>query len=185
MEKIPTLFERDDKFKVVAKVHPDCQWVRKGEGFATEKLDGTNVRLTTRKGLIVRVEKRRNPSKEQKKQGIKDGWYMDADPEDPSNKWIYEAVLGTTAVNWPDDEHSCEAIGPKIQGNPLGLEMHVCVPFNLYPPVIMKVPRSYVGLREYLATADSMYSPGHLMEGIVFHHSDGRRAKIKRKDFPK
>jgi hypothetical protein len=29
----------------------------------------------------------------------------------------------------------------------------------------------------------SLYSPGHLAEGIVFHHSDGRRAKIKRKDF--
>lgn len=25
--------------------------------------------------------------------------------------------------------------------------------------------------------------PGHLAEGIVFHHPDGRRAKIKRKDF--
>jgi hypothetical protein len=27
------------------------------------------------------------------------------------------------------------------------------------------------------------FSPGHLAEGIVFHHPDGRRAKIKRKDF--
>jgi len=25
--------------------------------------------------------------------------------------------------------------------------------------------------------------PGHRAEGIVFHHPDGRRAKIKRKDF--
>jgi hypothetical protein len=30
---------------------------------------------------------------------------------------------------------------------------------------------------------DSRFAPGHLAEGIVFHHPDGRRAKIKRKDF--
>lgn len=35
----------------------------------------------------------------------------------------------------------------------------------------------------FLKTLDSLYSPGHLAEGIVFHHPDGRRAKIKRKDF--
>jgi hypothetical protein len=45
------------------------------------------------------------------------------------------------------------------------------------------VPRTYDGLREFLATLDSRFAPGHLAEGIVFHHRDGRRAKIKRKDF--
>jgi hypothetical protein len=28
-------------------------------------------------------------------------------------------------------------------------------------------------------------APAGLAEGIVFHHPDGRRAKIKRKDFPR
>jgi hypothetical protein len=46
------------------------------------------------------------------------------------------------------------------------------------------VPRGYDGLREYLAKLDSKFAPGHLAEGIVFHHPDSRRAKIKRKDFP-
>ena len=36
------------------------------EAIATEKLDGMNIRLTIRSGGVVRVEKRRNPSKVQK-----------------------------------------------------------------------------------------------------------------------
>ncbi|MCL2724468.1 MAG: hypothetical protein FWD69_08535 [Polyangiaceae bacterium] len=45
------------------------------------------------------------------------------------------------------------------------------------------VPRTYDGLKTFLADLDNKFSPGHLAEGIVFHHPDGRRAKIKRKDF--
>jgi hypothetical protein len=50
-------------------------------------------------------------------------------------------------------------------------------------PVYKNVPRTYEDLRQFLENLDSLFSPGHLAEGIVFHHSDGRRAKIKRKDF--
>ncbi|MEV6605201.1 hypothetical protein [Kutzneria sp. NPDC051319] len=180
MEKIPTIFERDGRFHVVDRPRADCAWVFDGEGVATEKLDGTNVRLTVRCGAIVRVEKRRNPNREQKARGIVDGWYVDAGPED---KWIMAAADGTDVSAWPDGEHSCEAIGPRVQGNPLGLDKHVCLPFNLSAPVYADVPRDFAGLRAFLATVDSVYSPGNLAEGLVFHHSDGRRAKIKRKDF--
>jgi len=36
--------------------------------------------LTVRSGQLVRVEKRRNPSKAQKAKGIIDGWYVDTPP---------------------------------------------------------------------------------------------------------
>lgn len=183
MKKIPTIFERGDRFKVVDRPREGCDWVFSGEGIATEKLDGTNLRLTVRSGTVVRVEKRRNPSKLQKKKGIIDGWYVDASEYAPEDKWIYEAVRGTDVSEWPDGEHSCEAVGPKIQGNPLGLERHLCVPFNLEIPTYEAVPRNFADLRSYLAELESKFSPGHLAEGIVFHHADGRRAKIKRRDF--
>jgi hypothetical protein len=183
MEKIPTIFDRGDAFKVVDQPRKGCEWVFAGEGLATEKIDGTNVRLTVRAGRVVRVEKRRNPSKLQKQQGIIDGWYVDADEHGKEDKWIYEAVRGTDVQGWPDGEHSVEALGPSIQGNPLGLPNHLCVPFNLEIPVYDDVPRSYDGLKRFLETLDSRFAPGHLAEGIVFHHPDGRRAKIKRKDF--
>ena len=182
MEKIPTLFERDDRFHVVDKPRAECAWVFNGEGSGTEKLDGTNVRLTTRSGHLVRVEKRRNPTKVQKQLGIVDGWYVDAD-DSAEDKWIVDAARGTDVTGWADGEHSCEALGPRIQGNPLGLEERRCIPFNLEIPEYVDVPRTFDGLHEFLATLDSRFAPGHLAEGIVFHHPDGRRAKIKRKDF--
>lgn len=183
MEKIPTLFERGPDFRVLDRPRAECLWVLEGEGTPTEKLDGMNVRLTVRQGQVVRVEKRRNPSKVQKQQGIVDGWYVDADEYGREDRWIYEAVRGTDVAGWPDGEHPCEALGPSIQGNPLGLTANVCVPFDMSAPVLTTVPRTYEGLRDFLLGADSLYSPGHHAEGIVFHHPDGRRAKIKAKDF--
>jgi hypothetical protein len=184
MEKIPTMFERDDHFRVIDRPRAECAWVFGGEGTPTEKLDGTNVRLTVRSGQVVRVEKRRNPSKVQKQQGIVDGWYVDTDEYSAEDKWILLAARNTDVSGWPDGEHACEALGPRVQGNPLDLADHLCVPFNLDVPVYGDVPRSYDGLRDLLATLESRYAPGHPAEGIVFHHPDGRRAKIKRKDFP-
>ncbi|WP_112735230.1 RNA ligase family protein [Micromonospora noduli] len=184
MEKIPTLFERDEHFRVVDRPRPDCAWVFDGEGAPTEKLDGSNVRLTVRSGHLVRVEKRRNPSKVQKQEGIVDGWYVDTDDHAAEDKWILAAARNTDVSDWPDGEHACEALGPRVQGNPLGLEKHTCVPFNLRVPALPDAPRSYSELRGYLAALESRFAPGHLAEGIVFHHPDGRRAKIKRKDFP-
>jgi len=183
VEKIPTIFERGDGFKVVNQPRSGCEWVFAGEGRATEKLDGTNVRLTIRCGNVVRVEKRRNPTKLQKQRGIVDGWYVEADEFSKDDKWIFESVKGTNVTGWPDGEHSAEAIGPNIQGNVLGLVKNVCVPFNLEIPVYESVPRAFDALKALLETMESRFSPGHLAEGIVFHHPDGRRAKIKRKDF--
>lgn len=183
MEKIPTIFERDDRFHVVDKPRAECEWVFAGAGRATEKLDGTNARLTVRSGTIVRVEKRRNPSKAQKAAGIVDGWYVDTDEQGSEDKWLREAAANTVVTSWPDGEHSVEALGPRIQGNPLGLAEHICVPFNLAVPDYQDAPRTYAELNEWLGTLESRYAPGHLAEGVVFHHPDGRRAKIKRKDF--
>ena len=183
MEKIPTIFDRGDGFKVTNQHRKGCEWVFAGEGRATEKVDGTNVRITVRAGRVVRVEKRRNPSKIQKQQGIVDGWYVDADEFSKEDKWIFAAVKGTDVASWPDGEHSAEALGPNIQGNVLGLEKNLCVPFNLEIPVYEVAPRTFDGLKQYLTQLESLFSPGHLAEGIVFHHPDGRRAKIKRKDF--
>ena len=183
MEKIPTIFDRGERFAVQDKPREGCEWVFAGEGIATEKLDGTNVRLTVRSGTPVRLEKRRNPSKAQKTAGIVDGWYVDADSVGAEDRWIREAAESTDVSSWPDGEHSVEALGPRIQGNPLGLEQHVCVPFNLEIPHYQDAPRTFAELRAWLVGLDSRYAPGHLAEGIVFHHADGRRAKIKRKDF--
>jgi hypothetical protein len=66
-----------------------------------------------------------------------------------------------------------ELVGPHFQANPYGLEKdelwaHGC-PFD------DPVPRSFAEIREFLQA--------HAVEGIVWHHPDGRMVKIKAKDF--
>ena len=79
-------------------------------------------------------------------------WYTAAYSED---RWIQEATRNTDVSGWPDGEHPCEALGPRIQGNPLALTQHLCVPFNLEVPVYVDVPRDYAALRTYLAALES------------------------------
>ncbi|MDD5060901.1 MAG: hypothetical protein PHN44_01275 [Candidatus Marinimicrobia bacterium] len=182
MNKIETILDRDEHFKVTPHVRSGCEWVFTGDGIATEKLDGTNVRLTISSGKIVKVEKRCNPTREEKMSGGEPG-YIDAHETDPSDKHIFRAVAGTDVSKIPDGSYSCEAVGPKIQGNPLGLISPTCYFFTLNPTIILNAPRTYDGLKKLFENFDSLYSPGHKAEGIVFHHPDGRMAKIKVKDF--
>lgn len=198
MNKIPTIYIRNKYFKVTPKHHPDCDWVFRGEGLAMEKLDGVNVRLTIRNEKVMRVEKRRNPTKAQKKIDIIDPWYVEANYNDRTDKHIFTAVGRTNFESWPDGEHCCEAIGPKLQGNPLGLEHSRCVPFNLpeiydpeaysylIPQVLSANPFDQMVYR--MDKLNSLFAhdnccPPTRAEGIVFHHPDGRQAKIKRSDF--
>ncbi len=182
MQKIETIFDRGDNFKVTPKIRVGTEWVFTGEGIATEKIDGTNIRITIASGKITKVEKRHNPTQEEKVLGQEPG-YIDAHESDPSDKHIFRAVSGTDVSNLANGEYPCEAFGPKIQGNPLGLQSPICYLFTVTPMLVPNVPRNFEGLREFFKTFDSRYSPGHKAEGIVFHHPDGRMAKIKAKDF--
>jgi hypothetical protein len=191
MKKIPTLFERD----VYNPRFVTDRWGRPFEGipldwYATEMLDGANVRLTVRSHQLVRVEKRRNPSKQQKADGITEPWYLDASEDDPSDEYLLLAAQGTRFDHVPDGSWEAEALGPKIQGNPLNLESYRCVIFSLgLAPRFAEVPTSFDGLYHFLRTCESLYSPNYLIEGLVFYntnHLGGRDtpvAKIRRRDF--
>ena len=180
MQKIPTLFVRDvtrPQF-VTREVTPGCEWVLAGEGIATRKWDGTNVRATVLGGKLVLMEKRRNPSREEKAAGAEPG-YVQVEPADPGDRWIVAAFDGNDFSTWPDGAWSCEAVGPKIQGGADGLPASL-VAFSLPSFVVAMgypngVPRDFDGLASFLGRAG--------YEGIVWHHADGRMAKIKARDF--
>lgn len=182
MQKIETIFDRDERFKVTPKVRAGCEWVFMGEGTPTEKIDGTNVRLTVKNGNVDCVEKRQNPSKQEKAQGIELGYIL-ANVNDPQDKHIFRAVKGTNVSGWPDGRYVAEAIGPKIQGNSLELKSPICYPFEYEPIILPDMPRTFEDIKQYVLSLDSLYSPGHPAEGIVFHRLDGVMAKIKRRDF--
>jgi hypothetical protein len=69
-------------------------------------------------------------------------------------------------------EGTYELVGPKVQGNPYHLEVHKLI---RHGADLIDAPRDFDGLRVWLSE--------HTIEGIVWHHPDGRMAKIKRRDF--
>lgn len=179
VKKIPTIFVRDmtkQPALVTPEWHPDCLWVRDGEGAATLKHDGTCC-LVRHATLYRRRELRPGdvaPANFEST-GTDDvtgktvGWVPVGDSSE--DKWHREA-WGDTGTTLPDGTY--ELMGPKVQGNKGGFQKHVLVAhgaqlFEHTPP------RDFDGLRVWLDQ--------HTVEGIVWHHEDGRMAKIKRRDF--
>lgn len=187
IHKIKTIFERDwEGNRKVVETYVDGAFMAiTGNCVATEKLDGTNVRLTVRNHMVVRVEKRRNPDKVQKAKGIEEPWYTEADPYAPGDKHILNAVENTDLSEVPDGEWSGEAIGPDIQGNPLNLDSNRVYLFSVSKLVEPwnDVPVTYEELKEWLPKQKSKYGNDCGIEGIVWHCADGRMFKIKKKDF--
>lgn len=177
MKKIPTIFERDwegDRSRVLDQWHPACAWVYCGEGRATRKMDGTCCMI--RGGVLY------------KRREVQGGGavppnfeVVDRDPETlkvvgwvpvddrPEDRWHREAL--TEQTSWDDGTY--ELVGPKVQGNPEGWPGHQLIRHGNIAED--DVPRTFEGLREWLA--------GQNIEGIVWHHPDGRMAKIKLRDF--
>lgn len=180
MKKIPTLFERDwngDRSRVLDQVHAGCEWVLSGEGVATRKIDGTSC-LVRANQLFKRRELRKGEpppadfevADHDEETGKTVGWVPVGDgPEDQ-----YHRAAWTGCDTWPDGTY--ELIGPKVQGNPEHQRFHLLIKHGggLAGP-LEGVPRTFAGLREWMASHD--------IEGIVWHHPDGRMAKLKLRDF--
>lgn len=184
MNKIKTIFDRDwqgDRGVIDDLIVP---YDKLRNAKATEKVDGTNIRITMRNKNIVRIEKRKNPTKFQKHLGISDPWYTDIDYNDPCDKYIINAAKD---LAWhrdiPDGEWSGEALGPKIQGNPLKLKKYCVLLFSIDAPVFTDVPLEFNTLKEWLPRQKSQFGDNCGIEGIVWHCEDGEMYKIKTKDF--
>lgn len=183
MKKIISLFQRnyDGDRLVRDEIVPGAEWVVEGKGIATRKWDGTCCMVRGGK-LYKRYEIKPNgvaplnfePANElDKNTGKQQGWVPVG--EGPEDKWHREAW-----ERQPREDGTYELVGPKIQGNPEGFDFHILLKHGaliLPDPVMhpLPVPRDFNGLREYLHLTD--------IEGIVWHHPDGRMVKIKKKDF--
>lgn len=180
MRKIPTLFKRDpENMKyVLPEVHPGCQWVLDGEGVPTRKYDGTCVFFDGVEWWARREVKagkapppRFEPVEADDNTGKTVGW----EPIGQSSfaKFHAEAVAADDrTTGYPG---TYELVGPKINGNPEGADYHQLIEHAMAQPLTGS-PRDFEGLREWLLNHD--------FEGIVWHHPDGRMAKLKVRDFP-
>ncbi|HEX6819131.1 MAG TPA: DUF5565 family protein [Ktedonobacterales bacterium] len=178
MKKIPSLFKRDYEGTrlVYDELVPGTEWVIEGEGEATRKIDGTSCMVREGKRYDARAGKTPPPGFEpaQEADAITDHWpgWLPVG-EGPEDRWHREALAN--AGELPDGTY--ELVGPKVQGNAEHLDHHMLVPHGAEE--LRDVPRSFEGIREYLAT--------HEIEGIVWWRVPGDpdcdKAKIKRKDF--
>ena len=178
MKKIPTIFVRDMSSQpalLTTEVTSGCEWVLAGEGVATRKYDGMCCAMIDGDLWKRREVKPGKPvpdgfveTDSDETTGKKFGWLLCG--TGPDDKYFRAAVADLPVP----EEGTYELLGPKIQGNPEDYE-------GLY---LMKHSKAQV-LRNVLRTFDGLktYLGEHDIEGIVFHHEDGRMAKIKCKDF--
>ena len=184
MKKIPTLFLRgwaDAPNHVTPIVADGCQWVINGEGTPTRKYDGTCFMFDGERWW-ARREVKKGKSAPAGFTGLEtDGVTaktVGCEPAEQSSFARYHAEAlrneernGTLADFGPGTYELC---GPKVNGNPEAFASHVLVP-HAEADVLEDVPRDYDGLAAWLHA--------HPYEGIVWHHPDGRKCKIKRRDF--
>ena len=193
MKKIISLFQRNYETDRLVRdeVTPGADWVIAGEGVATQKFDGTCCMI--RDGKLYKrydIKKGRKPPADfeaaqeaDATTGHQPGWVPVGDgKEDQWHREAFERLIRTqdgrvlkaeVYLEEGDLDGTYELIGPKIQGNPEGKNEHWLVPHGYIK--LEDVPRDFEGIKEYLRDRS--------IEGIVWHHPDGRMVKIKRKDF--
>ena len=187
MQKIISVFQRNyDTDRLIRdEVVPGAEWVLAGEGIATRKYDGACCMIQD--GELFR----RYDAKKGKQPPICFIPAQDPDPitghwpgwvqvgGDSQDKWFREAWsnfredppqyrVGTYLL-----DGTYEAVGPHFQGNPEHWVFDTLIRHGI--TVLGDCPRDFEGIREYVRKVD--------MEGIVFHHTDGRMAKVKKKDY--
>lgn len=187
MNKIPTVFTRDpeDQSRLTREVHPDCQWVLDGEGTATRKYDGTCVMLDIGGSWLARREVKAGKAEPDNYRvverdpitGKSVGW----EPIGQSGwaKWHAEALARAegTIVLHPG---TYELVGPKVNGNPEDVEAHTLVRHAEAETLpVTGAPRDYDAIKALVLGLAADYG----WEGVVYHHDDGRMAKIKARDY--
>ena len=175
MQKIISLFQRnyDTDHMVRNEIVPGAEWVLAGEGVATRKYDGTCCMV--REGKLYKrheVKLGKNPpigfepaTEIDANTGKQRGWLPVGDgPEDAYHREAFEAE--------PDGTY--ELCGPKVQGNPEAFCEHRLIA-HADAEQFADFPKDFDSIKAALKDAE--------IEGVVWHHPDGRMVKIKRRDF--
>ena len=176
MKKIPTLFVRNPerRSELLNQVTPGCEWVLSGEGTAMQKLDGTCCMI--RDGVLYKrreVKKGKSDppgfelSEEDTNTGKRFGWVLVGDG--PEDKYHILALPNEVLA-----DGTYELVGPKIQGNAERYSDHCLVSHGSVP--LNRIRRTFESL-------SLMFRGDFPYEGVVWHHPDGRMAKLKKKDF--
>lgn len=162
---------------IVGDVTPGCEWVLRGEGTATRKFDGTCMRLDEHGQWWARREVKRGKAAPEEfvevdydgTTGSTFGWV----PAEGSSfaKVLHEAIDNLVAGGGIPAPGTYELVGPKINKNPEGEPVHTLIPHGT---VVLDGDAA-----ELMAKCAARG-----WEGVVWHHPDGRAAKLKVRDLP-
>lgn len=187
MKKVPTLFARDPEnmATVLPEIADGCGWVLAGEGEPTRKYDGTCCKFEQGQWWARReVKAGQDPPRE----------YEVADRDTTTGKTVgWVPMASSSFAQWHADGAShlhellidgatYELCGPKVNGNPEHFDHHVLVRHFTAEKLVgcaAELPSEPQAAFEYL----DGYLASANIEGIVWHHPDGRYAKIKARDF--
>jgi len=176
---------------VTEEITEGMEWVFNDESVtAIEKLDGTNVSIVVEGGNVTSIWNRteRIPFINKPK------------------KHIIEGVLNSWERGYcdllPDGQHFGELIGPKINGNPYKLDVHLWIPFSTFAQNHLKYkswgkyPKDFATISEWMKdlmplywvmkhgmTKDKDGKYEGYVEGIVFTAIDGKMAKLRKDMF--
>jgi hypothetical protein len=198
MQKIPNLFERDwkgDKSRVlpVFNTQADVAWVLANEGVPTIKWDGSAVLVRGEK-LFVRYDRKKGKTappgfepcqEEDPVTGRCPGW-IPAEGN-PAAKWHLDAFNNSGGAALADG--TFEALGPQHQTNPYKLPRNILVRHGAHPIDRLQVGRTAEDAFKTLKAhfTDFQFRYGEMpetewIEGIVWHHPDGRMVKVLASD---
>ena len=187
MPKLESPFVRKEingNYVVTNEITEGYEWVFEDESvMAIEKLHGTNVSILIQDGVITSVwnKTERLPFFNKGKQ------------------YIIIGIMNSYSRGYmeflPDGQHFGELIGPKVNGNPYGVDEHLWIPFETFCQKHLrykswgKYSKDFKTISEWFKELMPLYwlmkhkkenkrfTP--FVEGIVFTHPDGRMAKLR------
>ena len=139
------------------EVDPGFEWVLKGEGYATEMVDGERCAIID--GVYYKGSG-----------DLNSGVWDEVDFADPKDRWFVNAYDNTP---WCVEDGLYEAVGVHFKGNPYGLDDDFLERHGRIR--IRHLPRSYSGIKEYFRT--------HNVMGIVFWKDGDKRCYVLRTDY--
>ncbi len=181
-------------YLVKNEVKPEYKWVfNDDEVKAVEKLDGENI--------AVYIDENGNVKDIYTREGINVKPF-----EDKNKTYILKGVLESYRKGWLDNlEHNSlhygELIGPSVKQNPYDWNKHLWVPFeyiedNMAYKSWVKYPQDFKSISNWFKSGlkPLFYLFMHnipfdeepeeaYVEGIIFIHPDGRKAKLRRDMF--
>lgn len=184
MKKISTLFKKDpnDLGRVINEINPENNWVFTDEGVkATRKYDGTACAVIDGQ-LYKRYDVKKGKQVPpfaipcQEPDNITGHWphWILCQHDNPADKYHFEG-FNSLAMLGKVEDGTYELVGEKVQGNPEGIEGYHLFRHGAHVLQGLVYPMDFENLKTYLEVVD--------IEGIVFHHPDGRMCKLRKSDY--